>query len=130
MFAVILSHNFVIYNLVFIAGVPRTLTVTNLGTGMINISWTIPTGIYPLEVFPSGLSYQITYRTLRNLGNVQTLTTTNTQLQVLLVSGEFYIIRVAAAILDANFGPVAITTLALGNEISNWILDKRTVDSL
>ena len=68
-----------------------------------------------MEVFPSGLSYQVTYRTLRNLSDVQTITTSNTLVQVSLVSGEFYIIRVAATLLDNNFGPTAVTTFPLGN---------------
>ena len=98
------------------AGVPRSLTVVlDSGSSLHNVSWTIPAGIYPTEVFPSGLQYQLTYRTLRNLSNIQTVTTTDTLSQLSLQSGQFYIIRVSAAILNSNFGPAAVITLALGN---------------
>ena len=92
-----------------IAGVPQSLNASND-----NFTWTAPAGIYPTEVLPAGLQYQVTYRTLQNLSDIQTQTTNETILQINLSLNDVYIYSVAASIFNSNFGQTAVSTFATG----------------
>ena len=88
----------------------RTVAVNNLQ----NVSWIMPAGIYPPEVFPAGLLYRLTYQTLKNLNNIQTLTTNETLSQLSVPMDDVYIVQVSASILKSNFGPEATTSFTTG----------------
>ncbi|KAI6658157.1 Phosphatidylinositol phosphatase PTPRQ-like isoform X2, partial [Oopsacas minuta] len=97
-------------------GVPQNLSSVIDSGSVYNFTWTQSAGIYPIEVFPQGLEYQLTYRTLRNLINIQTLTNYSTFQQLTLSTDDVFIIRVSASIFESNFGPRAVDTIAIGDE--------------
>lgn len=86
--------------------------------GLQNVSWIMPAGVYPPEVFPSGLMYRITYQTLKNLNNDQMQTTNDTLLQLNVPMDDVYIIRVSASILKLNFGTEATLSFTTGKLFS------------
>ena len=105
----------------YLAGVPQSLDANSD-----NLTWVAPAGIYPTEVFPAGLSYQVTYRTLQNLSDIQTQTTTETILQITLSQNNVYIYIAAASILNSNFGQAAVTTFATGEYIYSMICNNKS----
>ena len=86
------------------------------------VFWQQPEGIYPLEVFPLGLSYVLTYQPLNNLSDVHTVYTNYTSAQLYLDTGSIYFIRVAANLTESEYGPYAVLSYAKGNFQINLVL--------
>ena len=107
----ILSRIF--YQYTYVAGAQESLSAV-ADNNLQNVSWIMPAGIYPPEVFSAGLLYKLAYQTLKNLYKIQTLTTNGILSQLSVPMDDVYIVKVSASSLKSNFGPEASISFTIG----------------
>ena len=110
-----------IYIFLSAASQPLSLLVSSGANPLsVNVSWQEPDGIYPIEVFPRGLTYQLTLRSLYQLNNTQTVITNSTFDILSLTTDMVYILSIEAALLEPDYGPKSVILHVTGNCIDTY----------